>query len=138
MNESQSRISERGQSGRSLGPRSRFRLERLRGDPIAYALVERIARQRRISMRDLLQRRRGTGSAALTRQLAMYLVHVLLSRPQDVIGELFDRERTTVSYAVMRIEALRDEDPAIDAEIAGIEAEGWGVLRESAGARNAA
>jgi chromosomal replication initiation ATPase DnaA len=116
-------------SDRPLGVRSRLRIERLRRDAVAYALVERLARQRRISLRDLLQGSRGTGNAALTRQLAMYLVHVLLSRPQDVIGLLFDRERTTVSHAVALIETLREEDPVIDAEITLIEAEGWGAPR---------
>jgi chromosomal replication initiation ATPase DnaA len=137
MRESQE-CNDDGRLSRPLAARSRLRLERLRRDPVAYALVARVARQRRISLRDLLQGSRGNGSAALTRQLAMYLVHVLLSRQQDVIGLLFDRERTTVSYAVALIETLRDEDPAIDAEIAVIEAEGWGLLRDSAGVRHIA
>ena len=137
MRESQE-CNDDGRLSRPLASRSRLRLERLRRDPVAYALVARVARQRRISLRDLLQGSRGNGSAALTRQLAMYLVHVLLSRQQDVIGLLFDRERTTVSYAVALIEALRDEDPAIDAEIAVIEAEGWGLLRDSSGVRHVA
>ena len=70
-----------GRSRRQLTARSRFRLERLRRDAEAYALVQRVARLRRTSLRDLLQGTRGSGSAAQTRQLAMYLVHVLLRRP---------------------------------------------------------
>jgi chromosomal replication initiation ATPase DnaA len=112
-------------NGRPLSRRSRLRIERLRQDMAAYALVERVARQRRISLRELLQGSRGTGNAAQTRQLAMYLVHVLLSRPQDVVGFLFDRDRTTVSHAVALIEALREKNVLIDAEIALIEEEGW-------------
>ena len=138
MRVSQDEGNDDSRAGRPLAARSRLRLELLRRDAIAYALVARVARQRRISLRDLLQGSRGNGSAALTRQLAMYLVHVLLSRQQDVIGLLFDRERTTVSYAVALIETLRDEDPAIDAEIAVIEAEGWGLLRDSSGVRHVA
>lgn len=117
-----------GRTIRPLSRRSRFRLERLRVDPLAYALVARIARMRRVSLRDVMQGTRGTGSAAQTRQLAMYLVHVLLSRPQDVVGELFGRDRTTVSHACAQIELLRDEDPLLGAEVARIEGEGWGQL----------
>jgi chromosomal replication initiation ATPase DnaA len=114
-----------GRPRRRLTARSRFRLERLRHDPEAYALVQRVARLRRISLRDLLQGTRGSGSAAQTRQLAMYLVHVLLRRPQEVVGELFGRDRTTVSHACALIESLRD-DAALEREIQRIEAEGWG------------
>ena len=114
-----------GRALRPLSRRSRYRLERLRVDPLAYALVARIARLRRVSLRDLMQGTRGTGNAAQTRQLAMYLVHVLLSRPQDVVGELFDRDRTTVSHACIQMESLREENLSIGAEMARIEAEGW-------------
>ena len=114
-----------GRALRPLSVRSRQRIGRLRRDALAYALVARVARLRRISLRDLLQGSRGSGNAALTRQLAMYLVHVLLGRRQEVIGQLFDRDHTTVSHACAVIEVLREEDAAIDAAIACIEAEGW-------------
>ena len=115
---------------RPLTRRSRYRLERLRTDPMAYALVVRVARLRRVSLRDLLQGTRGSGTAAQTRQLAMYLVYVLLSRPQETIGFLFGRDRTTVSHACAQMEMLRD-DPLLGAEITRIEAEGWGQSRNS-------
>jgi len=115
-------------TNRALTARSRSRIKRLRRDPVAYALVERFAAQRRIGLRNLLQGTRGIGNAAVNRQIAMYLVHVLLGRPQDVVGHLFVRERTTVSYACAAVEALREEDPFLDAELAQIEAEGWSVF----------
>lgn len=116
-----------GESRRALKTRSRLRLERLRQDEVAFALVRRLARLRRVSLREVVQGSRGTGNAALTRQIAMYLVHVVLRRPQDVVGRLFDRERTTVSHACQVIEVMREDDPVIGAEIASIEAEGWGA-----------
>jgi chromosomal replication initiation ATPase DnaA len=112
-------------SNRALTARSRARLNRLRRDPVAYALVERFARQRRIGLRNLLQGTRGGGDAAHTRHIAKYQVHLLLSRPQDVVGHLFIRERTTVSHACAAVEALREDNPALDVELAAIEAEGW-------------
>jgi chromosomal replication initiation ATPase DnaA len=117
----------RRQANRALKARSRYRLDRLRRDAVAYALVERIVKLRRVSLRDVLQGYRGVGNAALTRQMAMYLVHVLLSRPQEVVGLLFDRERTTVSHACSTIETLREADAAIDAELTRIELEGWAM-----------
>lgn len=119
---------ERHRANKSLKARSRYRIDRLRRDTIAYALVERVAKLRRTSLRELLQGTRGDGNAALTRQIAMYLIHVLLSRPQEDVGVLFDRERTTVSYACAAVEALRDEDPALDAELTRIELEGWAAV----------
>lgn len=128
---------ERHRANKALKARSRYRIDRLRRDAVAYALVERVAKLRRTSLRDLLQGNRGVGNAALTRQIAMYLIHVLLGRPQEVVGVLFDRERTTVSYACAAVEALRDEDPALDAELTRIELEGWSALA-SAEARDVA
>lgn len=118
----------RRRSNKALKARSRYRLDRLRRDAVAFALVERIARVRRVALSDVLQGSRGVGNAALTRQMAMYLVHVLLSRSQEVVGLLFDRERSTVSHACAAIELLREDDPVIDAELTRIELEGWSML----------
>ena len=60
----------------------------------------------------------------------MYLLHVLLGRTQAEIGLIFGRERSTVSYACQAIEMLRDEDLALEADIARIEAEGWSAAGE--------
>lgn len=117
----------RRRANRTLKARSRYRIDRLRRDAVAYALVERIVKLRRVSLGDVLQGNRGDGNAALTRQMAMYLLHVLLSRRQDEVGRLLDRERSTVSHACAAIEALREEDPVIDAEITRIEFEGWAI-----------
>jgi chromosomal replication initiation ATPase DnaA len=117
-----------GRRDRPLAMRSRFRVERLRRDAVAFALVERLARLRRVSLRELLQGKRGSENAALTRQVAMYLVHVLLSRPMDGVALLFGRERTTVSHACAVVEQLRDHDAALDAEIHQIEGEGWSEM----------
>jgi chromosomal replication initiation ATPase DnaA len=128
MEDAAMNIGHRHQANRALKARSRYRLDRLRRDAVAYALVERIAKLRRTGLRDLLQGSRGIDNAAHTRQIAMYLVHVVLGRPQDVVGLLFDRERTTVSHACAAVELLRDADPVLDAELALIEAEGWSTL----------
>ncbi len=51
----------------------------------------------------------------------MYLVHVALGRPQEVVAELFGRDRTTVAHACQRLEDDRDIDGSVEAEISRIE-----------------
>lgn len=57
---------------------------------------------------------------ARSRQLAMYLAHVVLGESLTAIGAAFGRDRTTVSYACGLIEDMRD-DPLFDAEISELE-----------------
>ncbi len=117
---------------RLLAPNSRTRLLRLKTDPEAYALVRRVAKSRHVGMRALVSGGRGSGELVLARQLAMYLLHVLLRRPHDDIGRLLGRPRSTVHYACQAIEWLRDDDELLRDDIARIEAQGWGKSGETA------
>jgi chromosomal replication initiation ATPase DnaA len=101
-------------------PRNRWRLKRLRRDRQAQLLVKCVSAARGIPLYDLLDGRRGVAAVCEARQLAMYLVHVVLSRSQDTVGSLFGRRRSTVYHACHVIEDLR-ESSAVDAEIDGIE-----------------
>jgi chromosomal replication initiation ATPase DnaA len=105
-------------------PGARRVKRRLAHDPAALALIRTIALRRRIPLCHLLGDKRGILAAAEARQLAMYLLHVLLGRPQDAVGELLGRERSTVSYACHLMEDKRD-DPVFEAEIALIEKNFW-------------
>ncbi len=110
----------------------RLRFRRLRSDPEVFALTQAVAGERHVSMTALLRRSRGSGASAAARQLAIYLAHVVLQRPQDVVAELFARDRTTVAHACRAVEDRRD-DPELEAEIARIEArwaDGVGVALE--------
>jgi len=71
-------------------------------------------------MRMLLNGSRCKLSAARARQLAMYLAHVVQGETLTAIGQAFQRDRTTVSYACALIEDLRD-DPAFDADVSRLE-----------------
>jgi len=97
-----------------------LRLARLRRDGEVYLLAQSVARVRGVTLRQMLASSRGNAPAARARQLAMYLSHVLLGRPQDAVGVLFGRHASTVSYACRVMEDLRDE-PAIELEIASVE-----------------
>lgn len=102
-------------------PGGRLRFQSLRGDHEVFVLTQLVAQERGVSMTKLLRRSRGSGRAASARQLAIYLSHVLLERPQDVVAALFSRDRTTVTHAVQAVEDRRDT-PELEQEIARIEA----------------
>ncbi len=104
----------------------RLRFQTLRSDPEVFLLTQLVAQERCVSMTKMLRHSRGSGRAASARQLAIYLSHVLLERPQEVVADLFSRDRSTVVHSVKTVEDRRD-DPRLEAEIARIEAR----LRES-------
>ena len=96
------------------------KFQRLRADPEAFELVLRVARRRRTSLTALLKPSRGRDRDADARKLAMYLVHVVLGRPQEAVAEIFGRDRTTVAHACRQLEDER-EDALLDAEITRLE-----------------
>ena len=73
-----------------------------------------------MTLQQMLAAGRGSADTATARQLAMYLAHVVLGRPQEVVGVLFGRHASTVSYACRVMEDLRD-NPPLETEIAFIE-----------------
>lgn len=105
----------------------RLRFQKLRVDPQVFELTQIVARERGVSLTKLLRRSRGSGRAASARQLAIYLAHTTLGRPQDIIAELFSRERSTVAHSVQAMEDYRD-NPTLDEEIGRIEQ----IFREGA------
>ena len=58
---------------------------------------------------DLQLARRGRAQVALARQTAMYLAHVGFSLSLTEVGQLFERDRTTVAHACALIEDRRDD-----------------------------
>jgi hypothetical protein len=91
-----------------------------RRDRAGWYLVRFVAAARGVPTRSLLLPNRGEADVALARQLAMYLMHVVLGRLYHDVGRFFGRDRTTVSYACTVIEDLRD-DPEFDAEVSRLE-----------------
>lgn len=65
---------------------------------------------------DLMGRERGDGVHARARQTAMYLAHVVGQLTLGEIAEIFGRERSTVSHAIITIEDSRDS-PISEIEI---------------------
>ncbi|MCF4097912.1 helix-turn-helix domain-containing protein [Maritalea mediterranea] len=88
-----------------LSPNSTRLLDK---DPEARFILNLVACARQVPPRALLSRARGDGNICLARQMAMYLINVVLRRSLTYTGELFDRDRRTVSHACARIEELRE------------------------------
>jgi chromosomal replication initiation ATPase DnaA len=112
-------------------PRNRWRLKRLKRDPEAQLLVKCVSATRKVPLYDLVDERRGLAAVCEARQLAMYLVHVVLGRPQDLVAELFERSRQTVSHACHVVEDRRESD-TFDLEVEAIEQRFAQLLREGA------
>ena len=83
-------------------------------------VIALIAQEKHIPIRLLMHRSRCRTGTARARQLAMYLCHVAVGRSLQAVGEVFGRDRTTVSYACALIEDMRD-DRAFDATVAALE-----------------
>jgi hypothetical protein len=90
-------------------------------DPAGQALLGLVADALGLPEAVLLHQQRCQRPIARARQLAMYLMHVILQRDYAEVGRFFHRDRTTVSYACALIEDLR-EDRDFDAEVCRLEA----------------
>jgi chromosomal replication initiation ATPase DnaA len=73
---------------------------------------------------------RGRARVALARQVAMYLAHIACGISLTEVGELFERDRTTVAHACAVIEQRRD-DANFDAALELLE----GIVRILIGPR---
>ncbi len=97
------------------------RADRL-GDHGASILARIVARAHQVSVTELFHHTRSRAPIAHTRQMAMYLMHVVLGRSLTQVGQFFRRDRTTVAHACSRIEDLRDV-PEFDEELNRLEEE---------------
>ena len=82
----------------------------------------------------ILLRTRGKASAALARQVAMYLAHVGCELSLTAVGRMFERDRTTVAHACRRIEDAR-ERPEFDRAVGMMERSVRAIVRTSAALR---
>lgn len=73
-----------------------------------------------LSEQDLQAPTRGSSTAALARQVAMYLAHTSFEMSIARVGVAFDRDRSTVAHACRLIEDRRD-DAAFDAMLTQFE-----------------
>lgn len=79
-------------------------------------LVRLVSNRRSVTLSNLLAPSRSPEPIALSRQIAMYLMHIMLGRNLTQVGQFFARDRTTVAHACAKIEDMRD-DHAFDQDI---------------------
>ena len=72
-------------------------------------VIELVSSFFEVSVESLQGRTRGAAPICQARQICMYLLHTSLSISYPEIGELFSRDRTTISHACMVVEDLRDD-----------------------------
>jgi len=88
---------------------NRLRFQHLRADAEVFALTQAVTAETGVCLTSMMRRSRGFGRAARARQTAIYLAHVLLSRSQQDVAVMFNRDRTTVAHAVQMVEDRRDD-----------------------------
>ena len=88
---------------------------------LLYVFVtQMVASAMEVDASDIQRLPRGNAKLCRARQIAMYLMNVVLARPFKDIGDYFDKDRTTVSYACGVVEELRDI-PAFDDKLKELE-----------------
>jgi chromosomal replication initiation ATPase DnaA len=109
---------------RSIPLACRARSRRVVAAAAAGAVGERVdacvARDFALAPAAVMAATRGAPRAALARQVAMYLAHVVHRLDFAAVGRLFGRDRTTVSHACRLVEDLRD-DAWFDRRVAALE-----------------
>lgn len=85
-------------------------------------IVAAVARRHGMSSRDLMSERR-TAPVVKARQRAVWLCRRMTLRALPAIGRAVRRDHTTVIHSIRAVEADLERDPALEAELASIEAE---------------
>ncbi len=107
MHNYQQDILEDSSQGQSVAERAICSADQI-GDKQASVLVRIVSQSHGVTVKELFSHSRSRAPIAATRQLVMYLMHVLLGRSLTEVGRFFHRDRTTVSYACRIVEDLRD------------------------------
>lgn len=89
-------------------------------DSFEMSVVRLVGKHTKIPTRMMFHRSRCRADIAGARQLAMYLLNVSAGQNMVEIGDLFGRDRTTVSHACGRVEDRRD-CPEFDAIVTQLE-----------------
>jgi chromosomal replication initiation ATPase DnaA len=92
---------------------------------IAQALVAHVYG---VDVKDMRSEKRSNPRAALARQIAMYLSHIVLKMSFTEIGMMFGRNRSTACHALHHVENMRD-DPELDRTLLQLEV----LLRQAVG-----
>jgi len=90
---------------------------RLAHDPVRGCLERMVSAAFHVDDQQLRCPGRGPARVARARQVAMYLAHTVCGLSFTDVGEMFERDRTTVSHACSVVEEAREDrqfDRALD------------------------
>ena len=87
----------------------------------AWLVQATVAHVTGVALKDLCATTRGSPKVAFARQIAMYLSHIVFTISPTEVARVFGRDRSTVAYALWRIEELREE-PQFDRTLDWLEA----------------
>lgn len=76
-------------------------------------VIQMVASAMDVESTAMTKHARGNAKLSRARQISMYLMNVSLAASYSEIAKVFERDRTTVSYACRVVEELRDV-PAFD------------------------
>jgi len=79
-----------------------------------------------VPLDDIRAPSRGAKQAALARQVAMYLAHIVFAMSMRDVARGFGRKHSTCCHAIQRVEALR-EDPELNRTLGWLESTLRGV-----------
>ncbi len=82
-----------------------------------------------VPLDDIRAPARGAKQAALARQIAMYLAHIVFAMSVSAVARGFRRDPTTVRHAIQRVETMR-EDPELNRTLGWLEATLLGVAEQ--------
>ncbi len=87
----------------------------------AWLVQITVSRVTGVALREICAQTRRPPKVALTRQIAMYLSHVVFEMTLTDVALGFGRDPSTVKYAFRRVEEMR-EDPDLDRTLEWLEA----------------
>lgn len=79
------------------------------GQPQCRVAVDIVALTLNVPAGAILSRRRAEARVARARHVAMYLSHVVFQETLASVADAFGRDRTSVGYALARVEDERDD-----------------------------
>ena len=80
--------------------------------PTPDDIIEETGRYYNLSSADLKGPRR-TKNVSMARQISMYLVRVITNLPLKDVGDIFNRDHTTVMFAIEKVEGELKKSPAL-------------------------
>ena len=101
--------------------KARFERKELYEKAVVQLVCASVALEFGVSTRKMLRSIKGDAHTCFTRQISIYLAHVIFQLRIVDVAQAFARDRTTITHACHAIEDYR-EDPKFDEQLMKLEA----------------